>query len=243
MIDRIFNLHTGFIMKQMKYLLACCYALAFSTAPSLYSGQGELLQGQQRPVDQVRPSSPDEVATQAIYVEDTSHYGALHKFIGVTLLGDQLKLEDDSFWIVYSDHRYILLNWYPYDDVVIVPASWWSKNINNMDFTLCNIRTGQSVDVKLYLNPSEYGYYTRKIREIVPLYDNPYLILDDGSFWPLNNSDRAIWGENKYGQLMWQPGDLIIIGMNDGFITSWFYPNILINASCSCTWTATKCQN
>lgn len=188
-----------------------------------------------------REDPQEEIVAKSIDPTYTTHQRSIHRFRGFAP-GGEIELEDGSCWSVRLDQRQTIMSWLPhYDDLVIVPAGWWARNRYDMQFSIYNIRTGQTVDANVTMTPYPNGEWTLYIRQVVPFSDYPYLELSDGSIWILHNSERHIWGENLYGVLKWRPGDLIVIGNNKG-LGSYFNPNILINVSDGALWITSKCD-
>lgn len=156
----------------------------------------------------------DELVCKTLY---TSHEGAFHRSISVTIGGDMVTLEDGSVWKVRSKDKYKTLDWIPGDSIVILPNhSWFSSYY----YVLLNQNTGAEVCVNLVLGPIYNGIYTHWVVAID--YYNQEVCLEDGSIWRISGGDYSTMKK-------WLVNDTIIIGVND----SWFSnkPNILINVN------------
>jgi hypothetical protein len=86
---------------------------------------------------------------------------------------------------------------------------------------LNNQATGTSAKANLYLGPFYNGLFTHWINSID--YSNGVVILEDGSTWVMSSWDKKSWKK-------WLPNDTVLIGVNDGFLSS-FNPNILLNVN------------
>ncbi|ADI38236.1 hypothetical protein [Waddlia chondrophila] len=148
----------------------------------------------------------------------TSHEGATHHPIAVSLMGDTVQLEDGSIWIVSSEDRYQTFDWMTGDTIVIVPNHTWFSSYN---YCLVNLNTGAKVKVNLSLGPIYNGIYTHWILAID--YSNREVYLEDGSVWKMSWWDSSIVNQ-------WLPNDTVIIGINDGWFSG-SNPNMLINVN------------
>lgn len=148
----------------------------------------------------------------------TSHEGAFHRPIGVSLLGDAVELEDGSIWAVNSSDRYKTLDWLTSDIILIVPNHDWFSVYN---YRLINANTGANIKVNLSLGPIYNGIFTHWILAID--YYHREICLEDGSVWKMSSLDSSVM--NK-----WLPNDTVIIGINDGWFSG-SNPNILINVN------------
>lgn len=159
----------------------------------------------------------------------TSHPGAFYNPVLVTSMGEIVELQDGSIWTVSSGDGYKTLNWLTSDLVVISANSDW---FSSYMFRMTNQNTGVSVKCNLTLGPIYNGLFTHWIVGLN--YFTNQLILDDGSIWKVTGFDSSTFSQ-------WMLNDTIIIGINDGFLSS-SKPNILINvntltyARANCTW-------
>lgn len=153
----------------------------------------------------------------------TTHPGAYQHLFQVSNFGRTIELADGSIWAVNPSEAYITLGWlwqYNPDVMVITPNhSYYSS----YPFRLTNQVTGDSVAVDLDLGPivsdPSGNSYARWIVDIDYYWD--YVYLDDGSIWSMSSFDSSTI-------FNWRAGDIVIIGVNDGALSS-FNPNILIN--------------
>lgn len=148
----------------------------------------------------------------------TTHAGAIHHPFAINVFGDKVELEDGSVWSVCYEDTYKVLNWLTSDTIVITPNHEWFSAYN---YRLYNQNTGISVAVNLKLGPIYNGIFTHWIAAI-DKYNNK-LVLSDGSVWEMSGDDYSI-------SKKWLPNDTIIIGINDGWLSS-IRPNILINVT------------
>ncbi len=155
----------------------------------------------------------------------TTHEGVFHRGVAVSAYGDEIQLEDGSWWTVHWSDRYQLSGWLTSDDVIITP------NINgnySYPYKLVNIVTGASLQVYLASNPVLCHW----IVSFDDIHDEVYL--EDGSVWRINPVDAAaLW--------TWGINDLIILGLNAPEYSG-NGPNILINARTT-TYVCGRCLN
>ncbi|MEM1283559.1 MAG: hypothetical protein AAGG81_08405 [Chlamydiota bacterium] len=158
----------------------------------------------------------------------TSHEGAFHRPISITLGGDMVTLEDGSVWKVRAKDKCKTFNWLAGDSIIILPNhSWFSTYY----YVLHNQNTGEDVQVNLVLGPIYNGIYTHWVVAID--YYNQEVCLEDGSIWKISGSDYSTMKK-------WLVNDTIIIGINDSWFSS--KPNILINVN-TLTYSAAVCEN
>jgi hypothetical protein len=202
-----------------------------------------LSHAQYRAIEEARTKAEERVALQYGYTTEesyynygadhkTSHKGSYHIYSGVTAYADQVELEDGSMWFVLPAEREKILDWVVGDTIAILKGD---KN-SNYKYRLCNERTFQIVEVELSASPYLDSFYRLTIKDINK--EKRFLLLSDGSKWilPTNWFEQEVW-------MKWYIGDTIIIGTNDQFFGSWSKPDILINFTCSATYTPSKCVN
>ncbi|MFQ5728950.1 MAG: hypothetical protein ACE5GN_01145 [Waddliaceae bacterium] len=148
----------------------------------------------------------------------TTHEGAFHHPLAVSLLGDTVELEDGSIWAVSSGDRYKTLDWMTGDVIIIKPNHCW---LSSYDYRLVNINTDASVKVNLSLGPIYNGVFTHWVIAID--YCHREIRLEDGSVWKISSFDNSVMQK-------WLPNDTVIIGINDGWFSG-SNPNILINVN------------
>lgn len=159
----------------------------------------------------------------------TSHNGAFHNPYFVSIFGDQVELEDGSIWTVAGGDTYKTLNWYTSDLIVITPNHEW---FSSYMFRMHNQNTNISVKCNLLLGPIYNGLFTHWI--IAINYYTQEIWLEDGSIWQVTGLDSSTFSK-------WLANDTMIIGVNDGFLSS-SKPNILINVNtltyvrANCIW-------
>lgn len=189
-----------------------------------------------QPIDDENEVQPrEERVTNGFNPRQTSHQGSNHKFVGLSTYHDQVVLEDTSWWSVAPEDQYKLDGWEEGDPIAITQArrKWWGNN-DLYPYALYNEKKKNYVEVKISAQPFIDNFYRRGISDISDVYGNSFVVLTDGTLWPLKESDREIWR-------WWQRGDTIIIGTNDTYLP-WFNPNILINITCSSTHVQGKRQ-
>lgn len=148
----------------------------------------------------------------------TTHKGAFHNPISVSLLGDAVELEDGSIWSVCSSDRYKTLDWMTGDLIVITLNHGL---FSSYDYHLSNLNTGAKIRVNLALGPIYNGVYTHWIIAIDYVWKE--ICLEDGSVWKISSLDGSVL--NK-----WLPNDTVIMGINDGWFSG-SNPNMLINVN------------
>jgi hypothetical protein len=160
----------------------------------------------------------NKMLAKSIY--HTMHPGT-YQHPHISYFSNQVELTDGSVWSVSPSYVYMTKNWYPTDLIVITPNQSW---FSSYSFCLTNQNTGQSVPVNLELGPVAPSFgaiYTHWIASID--YFLHIIYLEDGSTWDMSAFDRNITEE-------WMPGDVVIIGVNDGWLSS-SKPNVLINVA------------
>ncbi len=163
----------------------------------------------------------------------SGHRGSYHIYSGPPSFADQIELEDGSLWFVFpSERQKVLDKWKLGHPIAILKGD---RN-SNYRYRLRNEATYQIVEVELSASPYLDSFYRLTIKDIN--HDQRYLLLSDGSKWslPTNWFEQEVW-------LKWYIGDTIMIGTNDQFFYSLFRPDILINITCSATYTPSKCLN
>lgn len=164
------------------------------------------------------PNKKYNVAKSLYY---TSHPSAYQHPVAISYFGESVELMDGSVWTVASSDAYKVTNWLTTDLLIITPNHSW---FSNYGFRLTNQNTGDSVAVNLSLGPIAPMYnsfYTHWIVGIDYYYNIIYL--EDGSVWNMSGFDREIIDQ-------WINGDVVIIGVNDGWLSS-SNPNVLINVA------------
>lgn len=167
----------------------------------------------------VSKSARNKMAAKSIYY--TSHPATFQHPTNISYYGNTIELTDGSVWSVSSSYAYMTTGWYATDLVVITPNHSWFSGYHYM---ITNQSTGQSVPANLDLGPIAPAYgspYTHWIASMDYLFHTIYL--EDGSVWDMSIFDRNITDN-------WVPGDVVIIGVNDGYF-SYSKPNILINVA------------
>jgi hypothetical protein len=147
----------------------------------------------------------------------TTHPGAFHQPMLVSMFGDSCELEDGSVWSISANDSYKTLNWLVSDVILIMPNHAWFSNYN---YKLVNQNTGIAVEANLtlFLNPVFHSAYNHRIIAIDDIHQRIWL--EDGSVWSISFVDYST---------KWQINDTVIIGINDSWSAN-IHPNILINA-------------
>lgn len=193
--------------------------LASATAKALFSNQA---------------STFTNTLSTAHGVSFINYPGTYHPL--VRFLGSEIRLEDGSWWKVYSGDLSETSNWLTENDLsivdialglrpdtVVVTANGDWPTYSSYRYHLTNQQTGKYVRVNL----SDFysGVNTRYIYSHVWLYDAygslfVQLTLNDGSVWNTLPVDTQC--------LDWHNGDIVVVGVNtDQYST--FAPNLLIN--------------
>lgn len=149
----------------------------------------------------------------------TSHEGAFHNPVAVSVWGDSVELEDGSIWSIYSADRYKTYDWMTGDIIIILQNTDF---FSSFQYKLVNVNTGAVCKTNLSLGPIYNGYYTHWIVALDYLHNEVYL--EDGSVWHISGWDTSIMDK-------WLPNDTVIIGINDDWFTQGSNPNILINVN------------
>jgi hypothetical protein len=170
----------------------------------------------------------------------TTHPGSSHLYVGTTLFGDQVEIEDGSLWTTDPEDRYKLQFWYSGDSLLLMQNidGWFSKPL--FPYKLYNQRTLEAIDVKIHPDgaPAWNGFYTHYIMDIyTPVVGDGWLQLNDGTVWLLKASQRKVWD-------VWTKNDTVIIGTNGGsWVDAFFTPDMLVNVTCSVEFVTSRCLN
>lgn len=150
----------------------------------------------------------------------STHPGAYHWAIDISHEGEQIVTEDGSIWTTFPGDRYKVVLWSSLDNLVVIQNT---DPFSNYMFTIVNnyYPEPQKANVNLVLGPVYNGSYTYWIKAINV--SDRKIVLNDNSTWDMSRFDSAVYR-------MWFVNDTIIIGVNDGSLTS-FNPNILINVN------------
>ena len=159
----------------------------------------------------------------------TTHPLASHGVYKTIPPYNRVELSDGSIWHVwYSSHWETVNRWKYYNDqVIICPGTFFDPT----DYILVSQRTGEVVPVNLIEMEVVFGdpYFKGQrvwIEHINYMFDLACgcyyyeIILNDGSVWEVDYRD-------DYLASFMQPGDVIIMGVDESFGSSTY--NILIN--------------
>lgn len=179
-------------------------------------GEQELLSTEDSSLELVQKSfnTKDIIPKKVFY---TSHEGAYHRPIAVTIFGEQVTLEDGSVWSVSSWDQWKTLDWLTTDTILVMQNKWL---FSSYKFMLVNQNTGKEIECNLTLGPIYSGAYTHWIIAID--YLNCEVILEDGSIWQIDPFDYTVMRK-------WMISDTVIIGINESSCV--YHPNILINVN------------
>lgn len=159
-------------------------------------------------------SSRNDSVKAGVFI--TTHQGVYYNPLSVSLFGDSVTLSDGSIWAVSSEDSYKTLNWLTSDLLIITPnQEFWPS----YSYVITNQNTGIAVRVNMVLGPLANAVYRHWIVAIDYYMDRVWL--EDGSTWSMTDYSAM---------RQWQPGDTVMIGVNDGWFSS-SYPNILINVN------------
>lgn len=164
----------------------------------------------------------------------TSHNRANHIYLGTTLYGDMIEIEDGSYWLTNPNDRLKLFDWFPGDVLLVLQnqSSFWSKPA--YPYVILNTRNDQRIEVEINQAPLwDLRFFIIEIYK--PVYGDGWLKLNDGSIWKLSSSNKDVWN-------LWEPNDTIIMGTNDS-IFNFLTPNILLNVTCSQQFVTSRCTN
>ncbi len=177
--------------------------------------------------DQTNPSDQDTKVTNEFNPRFTSHQRSNHHLVALSEFGDQIILEDDSYWLVRPEHLDTLQYWSRGDRLAITQASRnWFRGKDEFQLAIFNLETGTFVEVKCSLLPDINNIYTMRIIDFRLVDGEICLVLNDGTYWPLKEKHRYIWER-------WYVNEFIVIGTNDTWNPWWNDTNVLINVSCA----------
>lgn len=143
---------------------------------------------------------------------------ANHFSIGYTPSGDEIKLEDQSTWLVALFDRTKVRSWKADHILYIKPATYtW---LFYYDYVIQNRTTGESVDVKYLSGPLLNVPGSLNIANIDPT--ERVVVLDDGTAWYIHPTDISF--------RKWRVGDRLIVGVNHYWRMDQ-YAHILINTT------------
>jgi hypothetical protein len=150
-----------------------------------------------------------------------SYQSAASISYSLELNSTMIELTDGSIWFANPYELNDIDFWDPTHPVIITKNHAWGSPYA---FRLTNQWSGQSVAIDIHLGPIApiYAcYYTHWIKEID--YYNNTIKLEDNSIWYMSMFDAATVNQ-------WIPGDIVIIGVNDGWLFA-YNPNMLINVA------------
>lgn len=146
----------------------------------------------------------------------TTHDGAFHFPIAISVYGEEITFEDGSVWGVAPHDQWKTLNFFANDRLLVMQNKWCSSYYQ---FMIVNQSTGMEVECNLIRSPHCCG---PSIHWIVAIDFYHYTVtLEDGSVWNIDPVEYPYISS-------WLLNDLIIIGFNQEGCSC--HPNILINA-------------
>lgn len=167
--------------------------------------------------DRSQQGTPEVMAMMGVH---SSWIHARHTAMGFGYYNEWVQLEDGTKLTVPYSERGTVAWWSEGDLLYILPGSgwWWSG-----EFRLHNVSTGEVIDVNLSngIGPIVNGPYSLYISAIDDYQGVIYL--QNGSVLAVDTRDLGIIGT-------WHPGDYIITGTNDDWV-SYRSPNFLINVA------------
>ncbi len=220
----------------LNLVAACLFTMPMFASPEVISeaetqeiaGGATTLEKPIRKVD----GEEETVESASNYV--TSHNRANHIYLGTTLYGDMIEIEDGSYWLTNPNDRLKLFDWFPGDVLLVMQnqGSFWYKPA--YPYVILNTRNDQRIEVEISQAPLwDLRFFVIEIYK--PVYGDGWLMLNDGSVWVLPSTTKAVWN-------LWEPNDTMIIGTNDSFF-NFLTPNILLNVTCSQQFVTTRCTN
>ena len=151
----------------------------------------------------------------------TTHPAAYQNPVAFSYVNRTIELTDGSIWEIAPSDILKVASWIPSDFIVITANNSW---FSSYDFRLTNQNTKETIQVNLELGPIAPIYGSIYTHWIVAIdYYNNIVYLEDESVWKMSSFDSQIVDQ-------WIVGDVLIIGANDGWLSS-FSPNILINVA------------
>lgn len=185
----------------------------------------EALAKEEESSDESLVASPQAAAKNA--APQTTHAGAYHNPVYVSLFGDSVELEDGSIWNIKSGDAKKTLNWMT-SDVIVVTQN--TTPLSSYMFRLRNLNTGVTVKCNMSFGPIYNGLQTHWV--IAINFKTKEVCLEDGSIWKVSG-----WDSSKFNT--WLLNDTIIIGINAGYFKG-SKPNLLINVN-TLNWVRANC--
>ncbi len=167
----------------------------------------------------VSTSDPQDEIINGLGYYDTYFPDYHHWISSISVIQDELLLEDDSRWVVNPSDRYKLSNWLSNKDPIEIAQndSYFSRS--QYPYRLINrALSGSYVNVGMMHGPLRYGQNTNVISDID--YFNGIVYLSNDTSWNLSPAYKDYYYK-------WQVNDTIIIGVNNAWWPS--YEFILIN--------------
>ena len=140
-----------------------------------------------------------------------------HTLMSIAMGSDSIEFEDGSHWQIASSDAFKLNGWFPGDQLVVTPNSFW---FSSYDYYITNKRTGNYVKAELFIGPLQFGAYSHWIVGID--YYSGHVFLENGTTWCVAFRDNYLFRD-------WAINDHIILGINDSWMSN--YDNILINVN------------
>jgi len=170
------------------------------------------------------------LASNELHTTATTYSPFAYHWIESFPQGNILKLQDGSEWLIHKDDAEVFYTWRTNSTVVLTPASSWFTTPKH-PYILHNKELDQSIRVKLFLGPIQYGPLSTWVAEIDRNANEVFLINGQGdrTIWEVHPSDTYLLNGSNLEE-GWLVNDTVIVGKNDGWLW-WFssYDHILIN--------------
>lgn len=187
-------------------------------------------------VQENEPLADEQLDQLSLHI---SNYEDAFQFAS-TISVNAIEMANTSVWQYDPAAQEEVRNWRIGEDrlVIMQNTSWFFGR--SFNFRIYNERTRTAVNCNIFLNP-----YTDSVRKIlfIDAY-NRIITLDDGSRWSISSSDDSIYSDHASGNPLYRhwisrrevesrggDGDLIIIGANNEYFSSFMNPFILINTN------------
>lgn len=141
-----------------------------------------------------------------------------HMVAGVDPDARYIQIEDQSQWKISESDVYTAMTWSPGQFVLITPNRRW---FSEYDYFLTNQVTGTYVSANLLRGPLHDSPYAHHISGTdCNKRGKKVIMLDNKTYWSVSSDDHYVVDG-------WEINDMVIIGTNDTWFTS--YDTILID--------------
>lgn len=195
-----------------------------STDNSRYASQAQRVSMEEKRMQYVEEStgmSIEEISESSSSEETISgahswsmHSNCRHNIISVYDDFSAIRLEDGSLWQVPFYERWTISRWFMEHRLYVTHNSLYSS----YHFKIVNLDTNETVEA----NCIEKGQFQNPFSRIVEYVTYDGVRLNDGTFWKVDAYDYNYCGN-------WLPGDVVIVGVNTGFFSSYFSPYMIYN--------------